>query len=109
MSLLLAALLALSGPISEAHQRGVELYKQKQYLEAIAILQEAIKTEDAKTAEYKESTLLIGQSYFMLSQSSKAIPWLEKLPGSTEANYMLGYAYLQIRQPKLSEEAFSRL
>src|SRR6266436_1230016 len=85
MSLLLAALLALGGPIGEVEE----------------IPGGSSSPKGTHTADR--------QSYFMLSQSSKAIPWLEKLPGSTEANYMLGYAYLQIRQPKLSEEAFSRL
>ncbi len=45
----------------------------------------------------------------MLAQAPKAIPWLEKLPEVNEADYMLGYAYLQNAQPDRSEAAFARL
>src|SRR5256885_12804662 len=108
LEVVLSLLLSASVP-SEAHQRGVELYKQQKYPDAIAVLEQASKTEDPVTPEYKESALLIGQSYFMLSQAPKAIPWLEKLPSVNEANYMLGYAYLQTAQQDQAEAAFARL
>ena len=94
MFLAVIALLAWVSPATDPHQRGVELYKQKKYADAIPILEDAAKTEDPQSPEYKESVLLTGQSYFMLSQAPKAIPFLEKLPNINEANYMLGYAYL---------------
>lgn len=103
-------LLLLTGePPNEAHRRGLELYKAQKYSEAIAQLETAIQTETPGSTNYKESALSIGQSYFMLSQAPKAIPWLEKEPASNEANYMLGYAYLQVKQPEKSEAAFARL
>lgn len=91
------------------HERGVELYKQQKYREAIAALQNAAKSELPDSAEYKESALLIGQSYFALGQPPQAIPWLEKVTTVNEANYMLGYAYLQTKQLDASEAAFARL
>src|SRR5579863_8554725 len=94
---------------SAQHQHGMELYKQHKYADAIPVLQDAVKEEKPDTVEYKESVLLIGQSYFMLSQAPKAIPWLEKAPNVNEANYMLGYAYLQAKQSDQSEIAFARL
>jgi tetratricopeptide (TPR) repeat protein len=100
--------LGLQG-IHGAHERGVDLYKQKKYAEAITTLEEAVKSEAAGTTQYRESVLMIGQSYYMLSQAPKAIPWLEKLPEVNEANYMLGYAYLQAAQEDRSEAAFARL
>src|SRR5690349_10571683 len=103
------ALLVSTGVSSGAHQHGVELYRQQKYSEAIAVLQDAVKTEKQDSAEYKESLLLIGQSYFMLSQAPKAIPWLEKVTNVNEANYMLGYAYLQTHQQAESHAAFARL
>ncbi len=106
--LLLAILLAWAA-IPDAHQQGVALYKQQKYSEAIPFLEEAIKTESPNGAEYKESALLIGQSYFMLSQSPKAIFWLEKIPSMNEANYMLGYAYLQSGDHERAEASFARL
>ena len=108
MLLFLVLLAAVNAP-SNQHQRGVELYKQQKYNEAIATLQEAVKAEKPDSVDYKESVLLIGQSYFMLSQAPKAIPWLEKVSNVNEANYMLGYAYLQTKQPNESEAAFARL
>jgi len=94
---------------NEAHRRGLELYKEKRYSEAIAQFETAVQTEKPGSVEYKETLLSIGQSYFMLSQAPKAIPWLEKVPSSNEANYMLGYAYLQVKQFDKSEAAFARL
>ncbi|HXE13726.1 MAG TPA: tetratricopeptide repeat protein, partial [Bryobacteraceae bacterium] len=94
---------------ANAHQRGVDFYQQHKYADAITTLEQAIQTEQAGTPEYKESALMIGQSYYMLSQGPKAISWLEKLRDSNEANYMLGYAYLQAGQPARSEVAFARL
>src|SRR5581483_7879388 len=104
-----ALLLAGATPPGTTHQRGVDLYKQHKYSEAIAALEQAVRNEKPDSPEYKESVLFIGQSYFMLSQGPKAIPWLEKVPNSNEANYMLGYAYLQNKQQAESEAAFARL
>ncbi len=99
----------LASASSSAHARGVDLYKHQKYIEAIATLEEAVKAEAPDSSDFRESALLIGQSYFMLSQAPKAIPWLEKVTSVNEANYMLGYAYLQSGQPDRSEAAFARL
>jgi tetratricopeptide (TPR) repeat protein len=109
MPFALALLLVLAAAANDAHQRGLDFYKQQKYADAITALEDAVKAEKPDSAAYKESMLLIGQSYFMLSQAPKAIPWLEKVPGVNEANYMLGYAYLQTKQPNESEAAFARL
>src|SRR5438067_26528 len=108
LQVVLALLVSVSTP-TEAHQRAVDLYKEHKYTDAVAALERIVKTEAPGTAEYNESVLFIGQSYFMLSQAPKAIPWLEKLPALNEANYMLGYAYLQTAQQDQSEAAFARL
>ena len=95
--------------IQTAYQRGLDLYNQHKYAEAIPALEEAARAEDPHSTEYQETVLLIGQSYFLLSQAANAIPWLEKVPMVNEANYMLGYAYLQTGQQQKSEVAFARL
>jgi tetratricopeptide (TPR) repeat protein len=100
-------LLALA--VSTQHQTGVELYQHQDYAGAIAALTEATKTETPGTADYKESALLIGQSYFNINQAPKAIPWLEKVGSVNEANYMLGYAYFLNHQRSESVAAFARL
>ena len=99
------------GPASapSVHQQGVEKFKAHQYAAAIETLQNAARSEKAGTAEFNESMLMIGQSYFMLSQAVKAIPFLEKVAGFTDADYMLGYAYIQNGQPEMAETAFARL
>ena len=106
---LTAIMLAVLADGNTPHQRGAELYKQHKYAEAVSALEEASRSEAPSSAEFKESALLIGQSYFMLSQPAKAIPWLEKITTSNEANYMLGYAYIQNKQYGESEAAFARL
>ena len=109
MLLLVLALLLQAAAVGDLHRQGVQLYKQQKYTEAIGALEQAVKTEKPDSPEYRESSLMIGQSYYMLSQAPKAIPWLEKLSNVNEANYMLGYAYLQAGQQAHSEEAFARL
>lgn len=99
----------LAFAVSSAHQHGLDLFHQKDYGGAIAALEEASKSESPDSPEYKESALLIGQSYFNLNQAPKAIPWLEKVGALNEAYYMLGYAYLQNHQSTESETAFARL
>lgn len=99
----------LAGAAASPHERGVDLYKHQKYAEAISTLEEAVKAETPGSSEFRESVLFVGQSYFMLSQATKAIPWLEKVTDVNEANYMLGYAYLQTAQPDRSEAAFARL
>ena len=106
---LLGLLLAVAGGPSAEHQRGVDLYKERKYAEAVAVLEQAAKGEDPRSGEFRESALLIGQSYFQLSQAPQSIPWLERVPEANEANYMLGYAYLQIREEAKSRGAFARL
>jgi tetratricopeptide (TPR) repeat protein len=105
----LLLLQVLQGRPESPREKGLALYKQKAYAEAAAELEKAVSAEKAGSPEAQECILALGQSYFMLSQSPKAIPWLEKIPGSNEANYMLGYAYLQASQPAKSEAAFARL
>ncbi len=54
-------LLVIAGTPSRVYQRGVALYKQQKYAKAAQALQEAARTEDPKSVEYKESALLIGR------------------------------------------------
>ena len=98
-----------AGELSELHKQGADFYGQKKYAEAIAALEKAVENEDPRSAAYVESTLYIGQSYFSLLQPGKAIPWLEKTAPNAEVNYMLGNAYMQIRDVDKAEIAFARL
>ena len=105
----LGCFLMFAATLAQLHQQGVDLYKQQKYEQAIPILEQAARGEDPKSADFKESALLIGQSYFLLLQAPKAIPWLERVRSVNEADYMLGYAYLQTKQQEESRTAFARL
>lgn len=95
--------------LSELHRQGAEFYGQKKYSEAIAALEKAVQSEEPHSAAYAESTLFIGQSYFSIQQPAKAIPWLEKTAPSVEVFYMLGNAYMQVKDVDSAEIAFARL
>lgn len=101
--------LCLASDTADLHKQGVAFYGQKQYSQAIAMLEQAVQSEDPHSAEYKESTLYLGQSYFSLQQPAKAIPWLEKTAATVEVNYMLGNAYMQTHAVEQAEIAFARL
>lgn len=105
----IAAFLLSANAANHPNQQGVELYRQHKYADAITALQQTAQGEKPDSADYREAMLLIGQSYFMLGQAPKAIPFLEKVPEVNEANYMLGFASLQNRQPEQAEIAFARL
>jgi tetratricopeptide (TPR) repeat protein len=99
----------LAPPGETQHSRGVALYQQHKYAEAITELQQAAKTEPPESALFHESAALLGQSYFMISRNDEAIPWLEKARATTEISYMLANAYLRTGKIDLSERAFSAL
>jgi tetratricopeptide (TPR) repeat protein len=94
---------------SDAHLRGLDLFKQHKYTEALPVLEEVIKSEPPDSEDYRETAMLIGQSYFLLSQAPKAIPWLEKVPATNESSYMLGYAYYQTGDEEKAVASFARL
>jgi tetratricopeptide (TPR) repeat protein len=108
MLLVLLVLLELS-----AHQAALLAYKQHKYPEAVAQFTEAVKTEQSGSAEYEESVLLLGQSLFLESKYTDAIPWLEKaLAGKAptpEAAYMLGNASILTQQSDKAVKAFAQL
>lgn len=91
------------------HDQGVQKFKTHDYAAAIDLLNRAAESEAKGSPAFDESMVMIGQSYFMLSQAPKAIPYLERVAGVTEADYMLGYAYIENSQADESEAAFARL
>jgi tetratricopeptide (TPR) repeat protein len=99
----------LSGAADESHVRGVALFHDHKYAEAIGALTAAAKGEPKDSADYQESALLVAQSYFALAQAVKAIPWLESVPPSNESSYMLGFAYEQAGRKDDAAGAFAQL
>ncbi len=91
------------------HQSALDLYKKHDYPAAAAAFQTALAAETPGSPDYQESTLLLGQSLFLMDHDADAIPWLEKAPRSSEVVYMLGRAYLQTHQLTKSEAAFAEM
>jgi tetratricopeptide (TPR) repeat protein len=105
--------LVLMLDVGARHQAAVAAYKHHKFSDAVAGFTEVLKTEPPGSAEYQESVLLLGQSLFLQSKYSDAIPWLEKAVGvkalSPEAAYMLGNACILTRQPDKAVKAFAQL
>lgn len=95
------------------HLAGVSAYRERQYSKAIESLLRAVEQEAPDTPEYRESLLLIGQSYYLTARMPDAIQWLEKALAAgirtTEVFYMLGNAFIQNREPAKSITAFAAM
>jgi tetratricopeptide (TPR) repeat protein len=98
---------------SAQHRTALLAYKQHKFADAVVQFTEALKTEPPGTAEYQESVLFLGQSLFLESKYTDAIPWLEKaIAGSSplpEAAYMLGNACILTQQSDRAVKAFAHL
>jgi tetratricopeptide (TPR) repeat protein len=101
--------ICLASEVSDLHKQGIAFYDQKKYPEAIAAFEQAVESEEPHSAEYSQSALYLGESYFSLRQPAKAIAWLEKATPSVDVNYLLGNAFLQTRKVDKAEIAFARL
>ena len=109
-SLVFFLLLAVA---SDIHLKGVAAYSRRDYPQATQLLQQSITTETPESAEYKESALLLGQSFYMTRSFPAALPWLEKAAAfgirNSEVLYMLGTAYTQTAQPQKATAIFAKL
>jgi cytochrome c-type biogenesis protein CcmH/NrfG len=96
-----------------AHAAGVLHFRLGEYAQAIESLQAAARTEDASSAEFRQSAFFLGQSYFLTAHMPEATVWLEKAAAAgmkpAEADYMLGVGYVQQRDAAKAEAAFARL
>ena len=107
-TLLLVALLA-----ADDHSVGVELYKQRQFTKTIETLERAVAAEKRGTPEYRESAVILGQSYYLSSRMPEAAKWLQAAVDDkvhiNEVFYMLGNCYIQLREPVKSRAAFAAM
>ena len=78
-------------------------FQKREFQQASGGFEEAIKAEKPGTSRYSEIAFLLGQSYYLSSKASLAIPWIEKAvqggDRNSEALYMLGPASIQNREP----------
>jgi tetratricopeptide (TPR) repeat protein len=107
---LAAALMLLP---ADDHSAGVELYKQRQFAKTIETLERAVATEKPGSPEYRESAVILGQSYYLTSHMPEATAWLQKAVDDgvriNEVFYMLGNCYIQQREPVKSRAAFAAM
>ncbi len=98
-------------PATNAHQNALTLYRQRQYAKAAELLERTVASEPKDSAAYRESVLLLAQSYYLSGKVPQAVPWLEQAAQSgvksIEVSYMLGNAYIQTRQPGKAMNAFA--
>ena len=88
-------------------------FQKREFQQASGGFEEAIKAEKPGTSRYSEIAFLLGQSYYLSSKASLAIPWIEKaVQGgvrNSEALYMLGPASIQNREPDRARKAFAQM
>jgi superkiller protein 3 len=99
--------------VSATHRSALAAYKQHRFSDAVLQFTEALKTEQKGSPEYQESVLLLGQSLYLQSKYSEAIPWLDQAANvkapPPEAAYMLGNARILTHQGGEAVKAFARL
>src|SRR5207249_3283144 len=98
-------------PSEDPHQAALVFYRQHQYAKAAELFERAVASEAKEGKEYRESVLLLGQSYYLSGKIREALPWLERAAqariNAIEVSYMLGNAYIQTRQPDKAVAAFA--
>ncbi|MBI5085378.1 MAG: tetratricopeptide repeat protein, partial [Acidobacteria bacterium] len=114
MPALLIAPQAQLGRVQEtAHASGVSHYASHNYAKAVEELERAILSEAENSPAWKESVLLLGQSYYILANHAKAAAWLEKAKSlgtrANEIQYMLGNSYIQLREPEKAVNVFAAM
>lgn len=99
--------------LADDHSAGVEFYKQRQFAKTIESLVRAVATEKPGTPEYRESAVILGQSYYLTAHLPEAVAWLQKAVDDgvriNEVYYMLGNCYIQQREPVKSRAAFAAM
>jgi tetratricopeptide (TPR) repeat protein len=99
--------------LADDHSAGVEFYKQRQFSKTIESLERAVATEKPGTQEYRESAVILGQSYYLSARLPEATAWLQKAVNDgvriNEVFYMLGNCYIQQREPAKSRAAFAAM
>jgi tetratricopeptide (TPR) repeat protein len=99
--------------LADDHSAGVEFYKQRQFSKSIESLERAVATEKPGTPEYRESAVILGQSYYLSARLPEATVWLQKAVNDgvrvNEVFYMLGNCYIQRREPVRSRAAFAAM
>jgi tetratricopeptide (TPR) repeat protein len=107
------AILLLLAMLADDHTAGVELYKQRQFAKTIETMNRAVANEKPGTPEYRESAVILGQSYYLTSHLRESAAWLQKAVDdgirSNEVFYMLGNCYVQQQEPLKARAAYAAM
>jgi tetratricopeptide (TPR) repeat protein len=96
-----------------AHLLGVAYYHADDHRRAIERLAPVIDRLPAESLERREAVQVLGLSYFVAGRFPEAVPLLEATrvwaADNPQLGYVLGQAYVQIRQPDRARETFARM
>jgi tetratricopeptide (TPR) repeat protein len=95
--------------LNEDHRSGLRQYGEKDYQAAVDSFRKALTAESDGSPAARESTLLLGQSLFLLGRFPDAVETLKHAPPTTEALYMLGTGYMKLRDTKNSVVYFAEM
>lgn len=99
--------------LMDDHTDGVAFYKQRQFAKSIVSLERSVAVEKPGSPQYRESAVILGQSYYLASKLPEASSWLQKAVDDgvriNEVFYMLGNCYIQLREPGKSRAAFAAM
>ncbi len=112
MLLPLIAYLAMQQPAPAGpHAAALDAYRHREYAKAAEAFKQALDSETPGTTPYRESLLLLGQSYYLSARIPQALEILERAVAAgvrtNEVFYMLGNGYIQNREPERAVRAFA--
>lgn len=95
--------------VNEYHRAALREYTAKNYKDAAESFRKAIASELPDSQAYRQSTLLLGQSLYLLGRYEEAIDTLKRAPRTGETLYMLGNSALKSRDLKSSVTYFAEM
>jgi tetratricopeptide (TPR) repeat protein len=94
-----------------AHAIGVAYYHADDHARAIAALERIVGAMPAGSSERREVVQVLGLSLFLAGRLADALPYLEETRrwarDNLELGYVLGQAYIQLRQPDRARAALA--
>src|SRR5947209_1048223 len=76
--------------LSPDHQIALRQYAAKNYKAAVDYFRKAMASEAPDSVAYRQSTLLLGQSLYLMGRYEEATAALRQAPRTGETLYMLG-------------------
>ena len=100
---------AAQANLNPDHQAALRQYAAKDYNDAAESFRKAMASEATDSLAYRQATLLLGQSLYLLGRYDEAISALKQAPHTGETLYMLGNSALKSRDVKSSVAYFAEM